>query len=612
MWVAKDSFWLKLAACGLLIFTVRLWLIQAFGSSLPYWDQWDSLAADLFLKWSENHFSIEQLFAPHNEHRIIFPRLLALGLFSLNESQWQPLFEMVVNAGLAALAAMFLSVLLRRYLLQQQDNILLLTISMLWILPFGWENTLAGFQSAFYFMLLFSFIAIWGLVLHSPYQWQWWVGALVGFCAFFNVASGLLIFIAIFSVKLYQLWLDKNHAQQYIPTLLICLVILCLEFALLVPAPHHAGLKPQDFIQFLLAFSKALAFPAITHPFFSLLAFFPFFIFVTRLLWLRRPLTMAETLLLTLGVWIVLQAASMAYARGANGAVPASRYVDILAIAILVNLLSFFVLMPMLVQRVRQVLLGIFTLWFIGNVFFMCELLQETVLPALLTKSHNNVLQLQNTVAFLQTQDINTLKNKNIPYPNADRLALLLSNPNIRRFLPPSLQNPALLTNQKADNTFITNGFYPTTGTYQGSKTLGSYNQQGNNAEGTFLSEPLTIEQSFIEIAVAGYLGETGLRLGIWVEGENEPRWLQTTQLSRETWITYQIQNPNKPFSVIAIDENPQYWFAFSMPYGVGRANRWTIWLLNHVDWLLALSLCLLLLPSTFRRLDKATLTTPS
>ncbi|MHA1774128.1 MAG: hypothetical protein ACTSXO_08380 [Candidatus Heimdallarchaeota archaeon] len=42
-------FYLKLLAVALIIFGARLWVIHNFGNTVPYWDQWDSEAAFLFI-----------------------------------------------------------------------------------------------------------------------------------------------------------------------------------------------------------------------------------------------------------------------------------------------------------------------------------------------------------------------------------------------------------------------------------------------------------------------------------------------------------------------------------------------------------------------------------
>ncbi|MDM8563675.1 hypothetical protein QUF54_10010, partial [Candidatus Marithioploca araucensis] len=153
MSIKSNHFYIKLLAVALIIFGARLWLIHNFGSSVPFWDQWDSEAAFLFLPWLNDSLAFSDLFSAHNEHRIFFTRIHALLLLILNEGQWNPLLEMVVNALLATLTAIILIVILN-HLLKPAQNSILISIALLWTLPYGWENTLAGFQSAFYFMML--------------------------------------------------------------------------------------------------------------------------------------------------------------------------------------------------------------------------------------------------------------------------------------------------------------------------------------------------------------------------------------------------------------------------------------------------------------------------
>ena len=97
-----SRWWLAawLAALLLVILGAKLWTIQVYGSPLPYWDQWDE-AKLVFQPWLEGHLTWGALFAAHNEHRILFTRLLDLLELRLN-GQWDPGLQMVVNALLHA------------------------------------------------------------------------------------------------------------------------------------------------------------------------------------------------------------------------------------------------------------------------------------------------------------------------------------------------------------------------------------------------------------------------------------------------------------------------------------------------------------------------------
>jgi hypothetical protein len=66
-----QSFYLKLLAVALVIVSARLWLIHNFGSSVPFWDQWDMQAAGLFLPWLDGTLKLDNWLATHNEHRVV-------------------------------------------------------------------------------------------------------------------------------------------------------------------------------------------------------------------------------------------------------------------------------------------------------------------------------------------------------------------------------------------------------------------------------------------------------------------------------------------------------------------------------------------------------------
>ncbi|MEQ1531291.1 MAG: hypothetical protein ABL925_18390, partial [Methylococcales bacterium] len=134
------------AAFASMLFGLKLWLIGSYGNATPFWDQWDAEAANLYKPFLENKLTWADLFAPHNEHRIFTTRVLALFLLEAN-GVWNPLLQMVVNAGLhigvlIAVISLCVRVVGRDYLTS-----LLVFAVVLFGMPYAWENTLAGFQS---------------------------------------------------------------------------------------------------------------------------------------------------------------------------------------------------------------------------------------------------------------------------------------------------------------------------------------------------------------------------------------------------------------------------------------------------------------------------------
>jgi hypothetical protein len=57
------------------------------GDDLPLDDQWNSEGAWMYPRVLDGTFNVHELFAPHNEHRIVWTHLLNLALFKMN-GQW--------------------------------------------------------------------------------------------------------------------------------------------------------------------------------------------------------------------------------------------------------------------------------------------------------------------------------------------------------------------------------------------------------------------------------------------------------------------------------------------------------------------------------------------
>ena len=596
-----QSSYLKLLAVALVIVSARLWLIHNFGSSVPMWDQWDMQASGLFLPWLEGTLKWDDLFAAHNEHRVLVTRLLSLSLLILNETQWYPLLEMIVNALLSTTIAIILIAVLKNKLEPAVQNGLLLSIILLWSLPYGWESILGGSHHfPYYLMILFSVISAWGLLLHDNFSWKWWLGAICALAAYFNLASGFFMSVVIIILKLYLIAIDKGNRRSHLPTLLICALITMISVMLLVKIPGHAVLKAHSVTDFLLTFGKSLAWPWVIYPWLSLILYLPLLVLVFRIVWLRRYPSPAEIFVLVLGGWVILQAASMGYARGAGGSSPTSRYMDILAFGVLVNLFAFYFITQSwygLACRIKPAFHVFACFWQVLVVIGLGGLTVVGSWSAIQQKQFQGIEQLKNTREFIRTGQISALQNKpllHIPYPDPNRLAYLLANPKLRRILPHTLTVPPLLQSEQKESSFIADGFYPTTGKYQNEITLGSYNSVGNLAIGRFESTSLQYQRSFLEIPVSGYLGEKDLTLQLVVEGQANPIVVTPPRLAKESWVSCYVRTPNRPFKLVAIDNNPNSWFAFAMPRSLGWLSFISIQILEQARTLLILSLFLL------------------
>src|SRR4030095_6292105 len=98
---------------SLILFGIKLWVINYNGNATPFWDQWDAEATSLYNPYLNHTLTWHQMVDTHNEHRIFTTRVLALILLKLNHT-WNPLLQMVVNSWLHIFAIILVVQLISR------------------------------------------------------------------------------------------------------------------------------------------------------------------------------------------------------------------------------------------------------------------------------------------------------------------------------------------------------------------------------------------------------------------------------------------------------------------------------------------------------------------
>ncbi len=74
-----------------------LCVIFKYAVAVPYWDQWELVP--LLEKMDAGGLTFHDLWAQHNEHRILFPKIIMLALARL--TGWNTYYELTVNVVLA-------------------------------------------------------------------------------------------------------------------------------------------------------------------------------------------------------------------------------------------------------------------------------------------------------------------------------------------------------------------------------------------------------------------------------------------------------------------------------------------------------------------------------
>lgn len=77
-------------------FVLLICFVLGLGVEVPYFDQWQFLP--LMDEVQRGELEISGLWSQHNDHRLVFPRLLMLGLIS----QWNTHLEKLASIGFAS------------------------------------------------------------------------------------------------------------------------------------------------------------------------------------------------------------------------------------------------------------------------------------------------------------------------------------------------------------------------------------------------------------------------------------------------------------------------------------------------------------------------------
>jgi hypothetical protein len=452
-----------IAFIGLALFLigVKLVFIAHFGSAVPYWDQWDAEAAFLYKPYIEWGTVPQQLlFSAHNEHRIVLTRLLSLLLFEL-DGGWDPVLQMVVNAGLHVTAILILVSIAQRILQAEQMMLLVLFSAFVFLLPLGWENLLAGFQSQFYLLLIFSLLALNIFTVADGFSVKWWLALFFSVCAFFSMASGALIGAAAFCVVVLQMICSLRRGLREYAAAAVLLVVTGVMIAYVPRIVPHDVLKAHSLKDLVRAILLCVDYPG-RNIWSGIWINLPLFAYVVYVLRNRPPLRSTHWIVFGIIVWWVGQIVSLAYGRAI--APTSSRYLDLIIVSLPLNFSILLMGYALAKRSWRPPVLGLTILWVFITVPGLIHVTMTSAFPSVAEREAQSREQQANVEKFLATNDIAALQGKpllSVPYPSPERLGMLLSDPIIRTFLPDVIRPPSVDTKSTLDRTVLKGRLHP-------------------------------------------------------------------------------------------------------------------------------------------------------
>ena len=602
-----------LIALFLMILGAHWWVAGVYSRPLPYWDQWDGEWENLLKPWQEGHLTWAALFAPHNEHRIFLTRVVALALFAAN-GQWDGYVEMTVDALLFALGwTVAASVLLRAF--GPPDRLKILgAIASIGVLPFGYENTVWGFQLQCYELLFLSFGAIWGIGFLESGSWGWWGGLLSAALALLTLGSGFLAAVAVGGLLGLRCLAERRRPTRWESAAAAWCVTMAALGWLSRPglaATTHAVMV-HSVPEFLAALGRFAAWPYDGNAWLVFATNAPLLllgvIFLWRIFSARQPggERLAE-LLLTVGGWVLMQTAAVAFARGGNHASPSSRYTDVLCVGTLVNFLAMLLIVARLPRAKWQPAAAVCGVGWLC--FILCGLVvvTSTCLSTSLPEWRRRTLAGEDKVRwYVGSQDAGSAfpDTKDLPYPDAPRLAALLDDPLFQAVLPWDVRR-AVPLEKAADEAaaFVADGVADTAGPApEGSDFWGNYRLPGGGATGVTrwqLARPA--KGAYLHFFLSGYLGHPGLALRVRDVDNGQTVGVAPPQTGDNFWVEGYARSPGSHLEVVASDQDRRNWFAFAEPVEMGWLSYWSQVLLQSGAVVFAVGVVLACGPAAVR-----------
>jgi hypothetical protein len=576
----------------LVVVGARLILVARYGSSLAMYDQWDGEGSMLLKPWREGTLRLTDLFTPHNEHRMAPSKLLALGLVWLN-GQWDARLQMTVTTILCGLIAVVFAWTAARCLERRFDLAVLVVIACWSSFPYAWENTTWGFQSSFYMLIFFSWLAIWGLGLNKAYSVNWFIGLVAALIAGVSMGSGLLSMGVVIALEAVRAVKSRQLAADRIVTVVICGAVLALFAHYRVDMTGLEPFKTNSFPNWWNSFSQSLSWPFPT-TWGWVGVYLPLFVF---LFWYFRPRNRSEPpfqaadTFLALNGWVVLQAGALAYARGVQnvGGIP-SRYGDMLALGAAANCIAvlWWLARNNLRRPLRLVAAGFAVLWVAALLTGTIKLSWRELGPAA-EKARVARLAERSARAYVATGDrkvLFTFPPWHLPYPWLEPLAQKLDDPAIRGILPSAVAAPLVLKPEPGSAGFKRDAIPGGLG-WPGEQAWRS----GPNE--SFRSEVIHPRLAYLRFEVYGSLNS---RMSLDLQDEQTgqlKRWARETELGGR-FIRY-VAAGDAGVRVIARDQSSDGSFAFADPRETGRFSFYAEVLLGKSRTVLGFGVALML-----------------
>jgi hypothetical protein len=442
------------AGCFALIFAVRLHLVAVAGFAHPYWDQWGFEGTTIVEPFLEGKLTLADLFTAESEHRNVFPRLTQLALVGIDGGFWDGLAQAVMNIGLFAFFGTIVVSQLFRLATGLERWLLPILLLAAFCSPVGFQNTLWGICSSWYFLIFCSLFSIIAVSESPPFSARWFFGLAAAVAAFLGMAGGIITPVICAGITFVRwLQLRKDFKAHWLA--IMAWLALAVGFFAVTPRVPGNQLAAKGAWEFCTAVLDNLAFP-FTGKLFSITTIAVIALLGTAVLLPRSRARWKSGDFAILGIlfWLLGQVCALAYGRG-HGGIP-HRYHELLVL-FGPFVIAAFAILPRLFSMGKAFAVSSHILLAGLLLTFLVGLTRRTTEAfSLLIPQRTAVFAVQeaNLRSFVQTDDVEGFRklspDQTGSYQGADVMSRIMRTPALRAALAPSIREPVSIAQQDA------------------------------------------------------------------------------------------------------------------------------------------------------------------
>ncbi len=271
------------------------------------------------------------------------------------------------------------------------------------------------------------------------------MGTACGLLAIFTMGSGFLWAAPAMGGTLLDFALSKDRSRRsLLGSFVFQVAVLCIGLLLMYSPPWHEPLRAKSISDFLSYFAHCLAWPVCGSKLAAIVWHAPIGCYVIHSLATRTRHRKLDFFVL-LYIWSIINIAGLAYARGAGGGYPTSRYYEIIVVGLISQGIVFLHLTTRLTgTRIGERLLQAgFWIWAIGLGFTLYSNL-DPAFDALKNQSRQFGEIADNIKEYNATGNVDRLQAEPspLPPPLKDMLVPLFSSPGMQAIMPANLRKP--------------------------------------------------------------------------------------------------------------------------------------------------------------------------